>query len=98
MGTPIIAVACGIRRSTASRSKPGRKISLLASPQGAEAARLVPEIDKVAARHPGLRIVMDHLGLNSKQRDAEAFADFFVRQTFRQKLKHLRLAIGKCLE
>jgi predicted TIM-barrel fold metal-dependent hydrolase len=38
--------------------------------------RLVPEIDKVAARYPGLRLVMDHFGLNSKQRDAEAFADF----------------------
>jgi predicted TIM-barrel fold metal-dependent hydrolase len=38
--------------------------------------RLVPEIGKVAERYPGLRLVMDHMGLNSKQRDAEAFADF----------------------
>lgn len=33
-------------------------------------------IDAVAARHPGLKIVMDHLSLDSKQRDAEAFRDF----------------------
>jgi len=38
--------------------------------------RLVPAIDRVAERHPGLKLVMDHLGLNSKQKDAEAFADF----------------------
>lgn len=37
---------------------------------------LAPLIDDVAARYPGLRLVMDHLGLNSKQRDAEAFAEF----------------------
>lgn len=33
-------------------------------------------IDAVAERHPGLRLVMDHLALNSSQRDAEAFRDF----------------------
>ena len=33
-------------------------------------------IDAVAERHPALKIVMDHLALNSKQRDAEAFRDF----------------------
>jgi L-fuconolactonase len=33
-------------------------------------------IDAIAARHPQLRIVMDHLALNSSQRDAEAFRDF----------------------
>jgi predicted TIM-barrel fold metal-dependent hydrolase len=38
--------------------------------------RLVPAIDKVAERHPGLKIVMDHLGLNSRQKDAAAFAEF----------------------
>lgn len=37
---------------------------------------LVPVIDWVAERHPGLRLVMDHLALNSRQRDAEAFAEF----------------------
>jgi predicted TIM-barrel fold metal-dependent hydrolase len=37
---------------------------------------LVHLIDKVAERYPRLRLVMDHLGLNSKQRDAEAFAEF----------------------
>jgi L-fuconolactonase len=33
-------------------------------------------IDAIAARHPGLKIVMDHLALDSRQRDAEAFRDF----------------------
>ena len=33
-------------------------------------------IDEVAQRYPRLRLVMDHLGLNSKQKDAEAFAEF----------------------
>lgn len=33
-------------------------------------------IDAIAARHPQLKIVMDHFALNSKQRDAEAFRDF----------------------
>jgi L-fuconolactonase len=37
---------------------------------------LVDLIDDVAARHSGLRLVMDHLALNSKERDAAAFADF----------------------
>jgi predicted TIM-barrel fold metal-dependent hydrolase len=32
-------------------------------------------IDAVAERHPGLRLTMDHLALNSKQKDAEAFRD-----------------------
>lgn len=32
-------------------------------------------IDDVAARYPGLKLVMDHLGLNSKQKDADAFAE-----------------------
>jgi predicted TIM-barrel fold metal-dependent hydrolase len=32
-------------------------------------------IDAIAERHPGLKIVMDHLALNSSQRDAEAFRD-----------------------
>jgi predicted TIM-barrel fold metal-dependent hydrolase len=35
-----------------------------------------PFIDAIAARHPRLRIVMDHLGLDSGKRDAEAFRDF----------------------
>ena len=33
-------------------------------------------IDAIAERHPRLKIVMDHLALDSKQRDAEAFRDF----------------------
>jgi L-fuconolactonase len=37
---------------------------------------LVHLIDTIAERHPGLKLVMDHLALNSKQRDAEAFSDF----------------------
>lgn len=37
---------------------------------------LVHLIDKVAERYPGLKLVMDHLALNSKQKDAEAFAEF----------------------
>ncbi|MCW5745511.1 MAG: amidohydrolase [Alphaproteobacteria bacterium] len=32
-------------------------------------------IDAVAARHPGLRLVMDHLGLNSTLKDDAAFRD-----------------------
>ncbi len=36
----------------------------------------VPVIDRIAESHPRLKIVMDHLALNSKQRDAEAFKDF----------------------
>lgn len=32
-------------------------------------------IDAVAARHPGLRLTMDHLALNSRQKDADAFRD-----------------------
>jgi len=31
-------------------------------------------IDEVARRYPGLRLVMDHLALSSKQKDEEAFA------------------------
>jgi L-fuconolactonase len=37
---------------------------------------LVHLIDGVAQRYPELKLVMDHLALNSKQRDAEAFAEF----------------------
>lgn len=33
-------------------------------------------VDAIAARHPRLRIVMDHLALSSGLRDAEAFGDF----------------------
>jgi predicted TIM-barrel fold metal-dependent hydrolase len=33
-------------------------------------------VDAIAAEHPRLRIVLDHLGLQSSQRDAEAFRDF----------------------
>jgi len=33
-------------------------------------------IDRIAERHPGLRIVMDHLGLESGKKDDEAFAEF----------------------
>jgi predicted TIM-barrel fold metal-dependent hydrolase len=37
---------------------------------------LVHLIDDVAQRYPGLKLVMDHLALNSKLRDAAAFAEF----------------------
>jgi len=37
---------------------------------------MVHLIDKVAERHPGLRLVMDHLSLTSGRKDEEAFADF----------------------
>ena len=33
-------------------------------------------IDAIAAKHPELRIVMDHLALKSSRRDADAFRDF----------------------
>lgn len=33
-------------------------------------------IDAIAAKHPHLRVVLDHLGLSSSQRGAEAFRDF----------------------
>jgi predicted TIM-barrel fold metal-dependent hydrolase len=36
---------------------------------------LMDLIDGVAQRYPKLRLVMDHLGLNSKQKDAEAFGE-----------------------
>ncbi len=36
---------------------------------------LVHLIDRVAERHPGLKLVMDHLALPSGARDAEAFAE-----------------------
>lgn len=38
--------------------------------------RLVPAIDKVAERYPGLKLVMDHLALTSTLKDAAAFAEF----------------------
>ncbi len=37
---------------------------------------LVPLIDDVARRYPGLRIVMDHFALTGSARDAEAFREF----------------------
>jgi L-fuconolactonase len=37
---------------------------------------LVHLIDDVAQRYPRLKLVMDHLSLNSKQKDDEAFAEF----------------------
>ncbi|MGZ5093024.1 MAG: amidohydrolase family protein [Burkholderiales bacterium] len=33
-------------------------------------------IDRIAARHPGLRFVTDHMSLTSGQKDDEAFANF----------------------
>jgi predicted TIM-barrel fold metal-dependent hydrolase len=33
-------------------------------------------VDAIAARHPGVRLVIDHLGRLSHERDAAAFADF----------------------
>jgi len=37
---------------------------------------LVPLIDDIAVRYPGLKIVMDHFALPSGKRDEEAFRDF----------------------
>jgi L-fuconolactonase len=37
---------------------------------------LVHLIDDIAQRYPRLKLVMDHLSLNSKQKDDEAFAEF----------------------
>lgn len=36
---------------------------------------MVPLIDRIAERHPGLKLVMDHLALNGDQQDEEAFRD-----------------------
>jgi L-fuconolactonase len=32
-------------------------------------------VDRIAERHPGLKLVMDHLGLLTGQKDGEAFRD-----------------------
>ena len=37
---------------------------------------LMPEIDKVATRHPDLNIVINHFGLTGSRRDDDAFTDF----------------------
>lgn len=37
---------------------------------------MVPLIDQVAERHPGLKLVLDHLALPSGKKDEEAFRDF----------------------
>jgi len=37
---------------------------------------LLPLIDDVARRHPGLRIAIDHFALTGEAKDAEAFRDF----------------------
>lgn len=37
--------------------------------------RLMPAIDRVAERHPRLKLVMDHFGLAGDKKDAEAFRD-----------------------
>ena len=37
---------------------------------------LVLLIDDIAQRYPRLKLVMDHLSLNSKQKDAQAFSEF----------------------
>jgi predicted TIM-barrel fold metal-dependent hydrolase len=36
----------------------------------------VPLVDAIAAKHPQLKIVMDHFALDGHKRDAEAFRDF----------------------
>lgn len=37
---------------------------------------LVPLIDRIAERHPGLKLVMDHCALTGGKKDEEAFRDF----------------------
>jgi predicted TIM-barrel fold metal-dependent hydrolase len=34
----------------------------------------IPVVDRIAERHPGLRLVIDHLAMTGAKRDAEAFA------------------------
>src|SRR5690606_16172001 len=34
----------------------------------------LPEVDRIAGRHPGLKLVIDHLAIASGKKDAEAFA------------------------
>ncbi|HJU18750.1 MAG TPA: amidohydrolase family protein [Stellaceae bacterium] len=36
---------------------------------------MLPRIDAIAERHPGIRFVVDHLGLRRDEKDAAAFAD-----------------------
>ncbi|MDA0340927.1 MAG: amidohydrolase family protein [Proteobacteria bacterium] len=45
----------------------------------------LPAIDRVAERHPGLRLVIDHLAMTSSRRDAEAFADLDTLLTLAQR-------------
>ena len=47
----------------------GAGIPIMMSVAGASAA-----MDRIAERHPGLRLVVDHLGIRSGLKDAEAFA------------------------
>ncbi|MGH7034339.1 MAG: amidohydrolase family protein [Stellaceae bacterium] len=39
------------------------------------AANFLPLVGKVAEQHPGLRLVIDHLGLQARTKDAAAFAN-----------------------
>ena len=36
----------------------------------------IPLVDRIAARHPGLKITIDHLALPTGKKDAEAFGEF----------------------
>jgi predicted TIM-barrel fold metal-dependent hydrolase len=40
------------------------------------AAKQLPLVERAARLHPGLKIVIDHLAIPKKTKDAEAFADF----------------------
>jgi predicted TIM-barrel fold metal-dependent hydrolase len=44
-------------------------------PVGLAAASFLPEVAKIAERHSGLRLLVDHLGAVSGRKDGEAFAN-----------------------
>ena len=53
----------------------GRRRSALDSPIGLAAGNFLPVVGQVAERHPGLRLLVDHLGRSGGSKDAAAFAN-----------------------
>ena len=49
--------------------------AVLGLPVGLLAANFLPLVGEVAARHPGLRLLIDHLGRAGGAKDAAAFAN-----------------------
>src|SRR5262249_43882061 len=35
----------------------------------------LPHVDRIAERHPALKLIVDHMGLHQAKKDAEAFVD-----------------------